>query len=181
MYHKELNENHWIAWHSRAFNSSSERVAYIFLTLKSGYLGKVFSRSQHIQQGLKTLKKALMKKSPQNMDMMVKRRSIMVNLTSSCPNIVSQHNFLSLIFSLRSFWYWLVTTEQSSREELGDGQVWSLHILVSFFVDQGGLILFSQVHSFRRVSWRRPGTFAHTAPTRPDGVLQGSVLLRIYL
>ena len=131
----------------------------ILLTLKSGYLGKVFSRSQHIQQGLKTLKKALMKKSPQNMDMMVKRRSIMVNLTSSCPNIVSQHNFLSLIFSLRSFWYWLVTTEQSSRDELGDGQVWSLPRFISAFshrrrlafVDQG-VILFSQVHSFRHVS-----------------------------
>ena len=74
-----------------------------------------------------------MKKSPQNMDMMVKRRSIMVSLTSSCPNIVSQHNFLSLIFSLRSFWYWLVTTEQSSREELGDGQVWSLPRFISAF------------------------------------------------
>ena len=134
-------------------------------------MGKVFSRSQHIQQGLKTLKKALMKKSPQNMDMMVKRRSIMVNLTSSCPNIVSQHNFLSLIFSLRSFWYWLVTTEQSSRDELGDGQVWSLPRFISafshqrclviskatnngvLFVDRWeGVILFSQVHSFRHVS-----------------------------
>ena len=77
----------------------------MFFTENSGYFGKLFSKSKQHQIGFITRKKRLRKKSPTRHCTTVNTVSITVNLTSSCPNIVSQHNLRSLSFSLRSLLY----------------------------------------------------------------------------
>ena len=69
--------------------------------LKSPYWGNFFSRSQH-QQLFISLTKTARKKSTDNVAAIVITRSKTVILTSSWPNIVSQHRLLKFLLKLRS-------------------------------------------------------------------------------
>ena len=72
------------------------------LTEKSGYFGKLFSKSKQHQIGFITRRKKLRKKSPTKICATVNTVSITVSLTSSCPNMVSQHSLRMCSLSLIS-------------------------------------------------------------------------------
>ena len=65
--------------------------------------------------GFMTRKKKLRKKSPTKICATVKTVSITVSLTSSCPNIVSQHNLRICSFSFKVFMYLFSASGQLSK------------------------------------------------------------------
>ena len=89
----------------------------MFVTEKSGYFGKLFSKSKQHQMGFITRKNKLRKKSPIKICAMVNTVSITVSLTSSCPNIVSQHNSRRFNWSLTSWKYLFSASLQLSIKD----------------------------------------------------------------
>ena len=86
-------------------------------TEKSGYFGKLFSKSKQHQIGFITRRKKLRKKSPTKICATVNTVSITVSLTSSCPNIVSQHSLRMCSLSLISWKYLLSASGQLSNTD----------------------------------------------------------------